>query len=418
MRRVCLNPWLVLFLLFHAGCGRTPLGQAASSQSGSTGAGATTSQGGDTSGAGGTANTSIAKGGSGGTTLSQAGSGGATGTYAGGAGNSASGGCDPSKNDGTACVSTNLCASGTTIQPASGTTITIGGFDASRGGECSVATGSYLVNIRNQLVTANFPGVTFVLTGAPTLTPAYLATLDILVILSTSSNTSAITPLSQAEQGAVSAFIQGGGRFFISSDNPGFGGANTQNVNDSILGPVGMTAGGTTLSGDYPMQSTLAGSPLVSGRSGSWSAIDTNYPGTWTSTGKATVVASVNGNAALPTLAQFNVGDLGPASARGVVIADMNALKDYGGFNIVMIDNIIDYLIPTVQQVTAATQANTCQAGVCVPGPATFCPSVDACHMGRVCDPMSGLCAPGGQALEGTPCGSGSSCLAGVCRSK
>jgi len=411
-----LNPWLVLSFLFQIGCERTPLDQAASSQSGSTGTGGAASQGGGTSGAGGTADTIIATGGSGGTILSQAGFGGATSSYGGGAGNSASGGC--TGNDGTACVSTNLCASGTTIQPASGTTITIGGFDASRGGECSMATGSILANVRNRLVTANFPGVTFVLSGAPMLTPAYLATLDILVITSTSSNTSAITPLSQAEQEAVSAFIQGGGRFLISSDNPGFGGANTQNVNNSILGPVNMTAGGTTLSGDYPMQATVAGSPLVSGRSGSWSTIDTNYPGTWTSTGNATAVANVDGDPSLPALAQFNIGDLGPASARGVVIADRNALSDYGGLNIVMIDNIIDYLIPTVQQVTAATQANTCQSGVCVAGPATYCPPVDACHMARVCDPMSGMCAPGDQVRDGTPCGNGGSCQGGVCRSR
>jgi hypothetical protein len=322
----------------------------------------------------------------------------------------------PSKNNGTTCVPTNLCARGTTIQPASGTTITVGGFDASRGGDCSFATGSFLANLRNQLVTANFPGVTFVLTGAPMLTPAYLATLDILVITSTSSNTSAITPLSQAEQDAVSAFIQGGGRFLLSSDNPGFGGANTQNANNSILLPVNMTAGATTLSGNYPMQATVAGSPLVSGRSGSWTTVDTNYPGTWLSTGSATVVASINGKPSLPALAQFNVGDLGPASARGVVIADMNALKDYGGFNIVMIDNIIDYLVPTVQQVTAATQANTCQSGVCVAGPATYCPAVDACHRAGVCDPMSGMCAPGDKALDGTPCGDGGSCKGGVCQ--
>jgi hypothetical protein len=350
--------------------------------------------------------------------LSLGGFGGATGSYGSGAGNSAIGGCDPSKNDGTARVSTNLCASGTIIQPASGTTITIGGFDASRANWGSLATGSYLANFRDRLVTANFSGVTFVLTGAPTLTPAYLATLDILVITSPSSNTTAITPLSQAEQDAVSAFIQGGGRFFISSDNPGFGGANTQNVNNSVLGPVGMTAGGTTLNGDNPMQSTVAGSPLVSGRSGSWSTIDTNYPGSWLSTGNATVVATVNRTPSLPALAQFNVGDLGPASGRGVVIADVDALRDYGGFNIVIIDNIIDYLIPTVQQVTAAAQANTCQSGVCVAGPATYCPPVDACHVARMCDPMSGTCAPGDQALEGTPCGNGSSCLGGVCRSK
>ncbi|MGB8296545.1 MAG: hypothetical protein WCG85_14050 [Polyangia bacterium] len=70
MRRVCLNPWLVLSLLFPTGCGRTPLDQAVFSQSGSTRTGGTASQGGGTSGAGGTANTISAKGGSSGTTLS------------------------------------------------------------------------------------------------------------------------------------------------------------------------------------------------------------------------------------------------------------------------------------------------------------------------------------------------------------
>jgi len=109
--------------------------------------------------------------GAGGTTLSQAGFGGATGAYGGATGNSGSDCASPRENNGTACVSSNLCASGTVIQPTSGTTITIGGFDASRGGECSVATGSFLLNFRKQLVTANFPGVTFVLTGAPMLTP-------------------------------------------------------------------------------------------------------------------------------------------------------------------------------------------------------------------------------------------------------
>jgi len=323
-----------------------------------------------------------------------------------------------SKSDGTACVSTSLCASGTTIQSAAGTTITVGGFDASRGGWGSLATGNFLVNFRGRLVTSNFPGVTFVLTSAPTLTPAYLATLDILVITSPSSNTSAITPLSQAEQEAVSAFIQGGGRFLISSDNPGFGGPNTQNANNSVLGPIGMAAGGTMLPGRQSMRSTVAGSPLVSGRSGSWSTVDTDYPGTWTSTGNATVVASINGDPSLPALAQFDVGDLGPASARGVVIADVDALSEYGGFNIVMVKNIVDYLIPTVQQVTAGTRVGTCQSGVCVAGAATYCPPVDACHLARLCDPMNGTCAPGDEALDGTPCGNGGSCQSGVCGSK
>ena len=75
MGRVCLNPWLMLSLLFPIACGiRTPLDQAAYSQSGSTGTGGAASQGGGTSGAGGTTDTIVAKGGSGGTTLATGGS--------------------------------------------------------------------------------------------------------------------------------------------------------------------------------------------------------------------------------------------------------------------------------------------------------------------------------------------------------
>ena len=69
MRRVCLNPWLVLSLLLPTGCGRSPLDEATYSQPGRTGTGGAASQAGGTSGAGGTTGTIIANGGSGGTPL-------------------------------------------------------------------------------------------------------------------------------------------------------------------------------------------------------------------------------------------------------------------------------------------------------------------------------------------------------------
>jgi hypothetical protein len=250
---------------------------------------------------------------------------------------------DTATDDGDA--PTRLCADAGTGETSSSTTITIGGFDASRGGQCGVATGAFLLQLREQMVAAKFPGINFVLTGGATLTPAYLATLDILVITSTASNTSAITPLSLAEQDAVSAFIRGGGRFLISSDNSTFGGAATEEANNSLLAPLHMTAGGMTLSGKQPMQAADPSSPLVSGRFGTWSLVDTNYAGSWKSTGPVRVVGYLNGSQANPALAQLDDGALAPGSGRGVVIADMNAMVDYSGANIVMLDNILDYLI-------------------------------------------------------------------------
>ena len=330
--------------------------------------------------------------------------------------------CDPrtgtcsftSKADGTSCKSTNLCASGTIIEPPSNTTITIGGFDSSRGGGGSLVSGAFLVNFRNRLTSADFPGVTFNLTGAATLTQSYLATLDILVITCATSDTSAITPLSQQEQAVVTAFILGGGRFLIVSDNSTFSGG-AEPANNSLLATIGMTSGGVTFNGDVPITAVDNKSPLVTGRSGSWSSVHTNYAGTWANTGKTRVVANVNGDSASPALGQFNIGDLGGSSARGVVIADVNALSDYGGFNIVMTNNIVDYLIPTVQQVIGTSQANTCQSGVCIAGAATYCPPIDACHESGTCNPANGACATGAIVLDGTPCANGGTCTAGVC---
>jgi hypothetical protein len=93
----------------------------------------------------------------------------------------------------------------------------------------------------------------------------------------------------------------------------------------------------------------------------------------------------------------------------------MNALNAYEGFNMVMMDNILDYLIPRTNQVAAAANANTCQAGVCVAGVTTYCLPSDEFHRGSACEPSTGKCAPGDQAIGGTPCGSGGTCRNGTC---
>jgi hypothetical protein len=246
-------------------------------------------------------------------------------------------------SDPTNCVPTILCPDGGALPSR----VVIGGFDVSRGADCNIANGSFLRRFRERLSATRYPGVTFVFSGTATITSAYLSTVDLLFLLSTASNTSAITPLSREEQDAVSAYIQKGGRFLISSDNSGFGGSTTEDANNSILAPVHMTAGGQSYNGKHTIEAVDVVSPLLTGRSGRWSLVDANYPGTWKDTGVARVLAYVDGNRSMPVLAQFNDGDLGPSAGRGVVLADMNAISDYAGVNVVMLDNILDYLMPT-----------------------------------------------------------------------
>jgi hypothetical protein len=249
----------------------------------------------------------------------------------------------PVCSDPSTCVPTTLCPDGGALPSR----IVIGGFDVSRGVDCNIVDGSFLRRFRERLSASRYPGVTFVFSGTATITSAYLSTIDLLFLLSTASNVSAIAPLSRAEQDAVSAYIQKGGRFLISSDNSSFGGTTTEDANNSILAPVHMTAGGQSYNGKHTIEAVDVVSPLLTGRSGRWSVVDANYPGTWKDTGVARVIAYVDGNRSMPALAQFNDGDLGPGAGRGVVLADMNAMVDYAGANVVMLDNILDYLMPT-----------------------------------------------------------------------
>ncbi|HSB20646.1 MAG TPA: hypothetical protein VLD85_11600 [Anaeromyxobacteraceae bacterium] len=60
------------------------------------------------------------------------------------------------------------------------------------------------------------------------------------------------------------------------------------------------------------------------------------------------------------------------------------------------------------------TLADSCVAGACSGGTPTTCTPLDACHLAGTCDPATGVCSDP-TAPDGTPCGSGLTCLGGVC---
>jgi hypothetical protein len=69
----------------------------------------------------------------------------------------------------------------------------------------------------------------------------------------------------------------------------------------------------------------------------------------------------------------------------------------------------------------ACTTADTCTAGVCVPGLPTVCQALDQCHSPGVCNPATGVCsmptvADGTGCSDGNACTVGDVCMAGVCQ--
>jgi hypothetical protein len=58
--------------------------------------------------------------------------------------------------------------------------------------------------------------------------------------------------------------------------------------------------------------------------------------------------------------------------------------------------------------------ADACQAGSCISGAPVVCSALDPCHDAGICAPATGLCSNPAKA-DGTLCGSGMTCTAGVC---
>jgi hypothetical protein len=209
-------------------------------------------------------------------------------------------------------------------------TLVIGGFTGARGGGGSVVANPAL----QTLILNQYPGATF--SSASTLTSSYLSTVTDLMISVAVTNSSAITPLSAAEQTALVNFVKAGGTALLFTDNSTFD-PNAPAVNASFLSPFGLSDTGT-LSG--VQSSTIVNSlfPVVTGPAGTATGFNTNFPGWFTSTGSALVLATLNLNNE-PDLAVLLPGALSPGSGAVVFFADANNLG--GGSMSDTADNIL-----------------------------------------------------------------------------
>ncbi len=175
--------------------------------------------------------------------------------------------------------------------------IRIGGFNATRSGSYSgIISGTGWEPWRAEFG-SNFQPATFASTTQ--LTPAFLSSVDLLLISAVAEgNNIQMSPLTAQEQAALFAFVNAGGRAIIATDNSiGYTAAS-----NSLLAPFGLAASGTI--NGIQRADTVTSPPacsVVRGPFGNVNILQGGWPGWYSTTGTATVLArwQANGTPAL-----------------------------------------------------------------------------------------------------------------------
>lgn len=207
----------------------------------------------------------------------------------------------------------------------------LGTFDPSRASTANVL--GPLATDAVASLNANFPGVS--ISSAPTLTPGFLAGIDVLMITSVDTIpeepvTQGITPLSGAEQAALQGFIANGGRAFLLVD--GF--APYLAAAQSMLDPIGMTIADDGATGLLNVTPTAPSHPVIDGPFGETTSVMMLGAGVLTGLGSyAATLATLDANG-LPALAAIENDALAPGSGRVVIMTDTTPFvnEDRGGY--------------------------------------------------------------------------------------
>jgi hypothetical protein len=157
--------------------------------------------------------------------------------------------------------------------------------------------------------------------------PLFNIDVDLTLLGTVETNTSAITALDSDEQDALGTFVEFGGCALLMPDNSTFGGGNTDAVNESLIDPFGLDITGT-LSGQQVATVNAAGAadPATAGIQ----SYLQNYPGWFDGTGNGTTLATNSGGPALVAIA----GGMGQYGTSGPVYAFSDANQFFGsGFS-------------------------------------------------------------------------------------
>jgi hypothetical protein len=203
--------------------------------------------------------------------------------------------------------------------------LTIGGFDVTRGEYASIPNGLAFAEAR-YAITTTYPTATF--TSFPTVTLSALTNTDIIVLTATSDGSNPISPLSAAEQTALANFVTDGGCAILLPDNSDFASAN-----ESLIDPFGMDVTGMIWGWLTVTVTNPSATPLTSGFHGTVASFTQGWSGGLTNLGPyATSYAS---NALGDALAIIAPDGIVKGSGAVIVYTDATTFVDAddgGGF--------------------------------------------------------------------------------------
>ncbi len=189
-------------------------------------------------------------------------------------------------------------------------------------------------------ITSNFPAATFQSTN--TLTSNFLNSIGLVVITAVSGSTTEITPLSAAEQTALTNFVSGGGAALLFADND----LQFQPASQSMVQPFGLDCTGNIV-GSVMATVTNLSHPVADGPFGAVSNYTiASYPGWFDVLGSnAVAIAILNPNSQV-SLAAFAPGVLSHGSG-GVVFFSDSTITDGSYTNTLptLVDNAIDFVL-------------------------------------------------------------------------
>ena len=251
----------------------------------------------------------------------------------------------------------------TFVSPSSAAII-VGGFDLSRGGDYSIADSNLTQMSTARLLFQSIePSTTF--TSTPILTPAYLATVDILVLSAVRVEPTTLSPLNLSEQSALFNFVAAGGRALISVEHSLLNFSGPDPVYESLLDPFGIDVDGS-VNATATLSNPLH--PIFDGPFGTLANVQTGTSGYFSNLGPyATGLAFLAGNPNRPMIATIEGNAIAPGSGRVIFLADGNVLNP----NSVPITQVLafagngaTYLVVVPEVGTFGMTATACVCGV------------------------------------------------------
>lgn len=206
---------------------------------------------------------------------------------------------------------------------SSASALVIGTFDSSRTGIANLDTGLFSTQSRNSL-DANYPGLTF--SSAPTLTPTFLAGIDILVIHPVNFP-GAISPLVADERSALFEYVAGGGNALLLLEVDPSGSAIVT-ASQSIAGVFGLTIVDDGLDGYLYGTAANPAHPIFSGPFGTQASVILGGAGVFTNLGPYAQGMMNMDASGLPVIAAIEAGAIAPGSGRVILTSDIHMFSD------------------------------------------------------------------------------------------